>query len=122
MGLIKESKKIDLIIKSKPWTNKELKEFREIMKSQTINTIAVNIYKESYDVYCGRSGKGQDGYFGNPFKGIDAILKFENYFYSRLDIDPEFKKRVQELKGKRLGCFCKPKPCHVDIICKYLND
>lgn len=34
MGLIKESKKVDLIIKSEPWTDKELKEFREIMKSQ----------------------------------------------------------------------------------------
>jgi len=34
MGLIRESKKVDLIIKSEPWTNKELREFREIMKAQ----------------------------------------------------------------------------------------
>jgi hypothetical protein len=34
MGLIKESKKVDLIIKSEPWSEKELKEFREIMKAQ----------------------------------------------------------------------------------------
>ena len=34
MVLIKESKKIDLIIKSEPWSDKELKEFRAIMKVQ----------------------------------------------------------------------------------------
>jgi len=34
MGLIKEPKNVDLIIKSKPWTNDELIKFREIMKLQ----------------------------------------------------------------------------------------
>ena len=34
MGLIRESKKVDLIIKSEPWSEKELREFREIMKTQ----------------------------------------------------------------------------------------
>ncbi len=34
MGLIKESKKVDLIIKSEPWSEKELTEFRKIMKAQ----------------------------------------------------------------------------------------
>ena len=34
MGLIKEPKKVDLIIKSEPWSEKELSEFREIMKTQ----------------------------------------------------------------------------------------
>ncbi|HWY09788.1 MAG TPA: hypothetical protein VN026_00610 [Bacteroidia bacterium] len=34
MGLIKEPKKVDLIIKSESWTDKELKEFRKIMKAQ----------------------------------------------------------------------------------------
>ena len=34
MGLLKESKKVDLLIKSEPWSEKELKEFRKIMKAQ----------------------------------------------------------------------------------------
>lgn len=34
MGLIRESKKVDLLIKSEPWSEKELKEFRKIMKAQ----------------------------------------------------------------------------------------
>ena len=34
MGLIREPKNVDFIIKSEPWTKEELKEFREIMKMQ----------------------------------------------------------------------------------------
>ncbi len=34
MGLIREPKNVDFIIKSEPWTNEELKKFREIMKQQ----------------------------------------------------------------------------------------
>jgi len=34
MGLIREPKNVDLIIKSEPWTKEELKKFREIMKKQ----------------------------------------------------------------------------------------
>lgn len=93
-----------------------------------MKTVVVNIYKESYDVYCGRAGKGQDGYFGNPFvlqkgepKGT-TLFKFGQYFYKRLESDPEFKRRIHELKGKRLGCFCKSKEvCHVGIIADYLD-
>ena len=34
MGLIREPKKVDLIIKSEPWSDKELKEFRKVMNAQ----------------------------------------------------------------------------------------
>lgn len=90
-------------------------------------TRVVNIYKESYDQYIGRAGKGQDGYFGNPFRlnagesSGSTIERYRKYFYERLQTDPEFKKRVHDLKGKVLGCFCKPYPCHGDVITEYLN-
>lgn len=92
-------------------------------------TTVVNLRKEPYDVYIGRAGKGKDGYFGNPFKLTEdtpqereAILhKYEFWFYSKIGSDPEFKQRIHSLKGKRLGCFCKPKACHGDIIAEYLN-
>ena len=34
MGLIREPKNVDFIIKSEPWTNEELKMLRDIMKEQ----------------------------------------------------------------------------------------
>jgi len=96
----------------------------------TINntqTTVVNIRRSYYDIYIGRAGHGQDGYFGNPFNSYRdggrsrAIALFKDYFYDRLKKDSEFMDRVLALRGKRLGCFCKPKDCHGDIIAEYLN-
>lgn len=93
-------------------------------------TTVVNIYKSpySYNIYIGRAGKGQDGYFGNPFKlSADeprgaTLDRYKIYFDNRIATDPEFKQRIHELKGKVLGCFCKPSACHGDIIVNYLNN
>jgi hypothetical protein len=91
-------------------------------------TKTVNIYASGYDVYIGREGKGQDGYFGNPFRLRASedrgatIERYGKYFHDRMETDPEFKRRVHELKGKTLGCFCKPYPCHGDVIAEYLNN
>lgn len=92
-----------------------------------MTTRVVNLYKEKYDVYIGRAGKGRDGYFGNPFRlenedQRSQILKqYASYFKKRLEEDLEFKGRILELKGKTLGCFCKPKKCHGDVIVAFLN-
>lgn len=92
-----------------------------------LKTSVVNIRKKPYDQYIGRAGKGHDGYFGNPFK-LEAgeprgntIERFKVYFYERLKNDSEFKRRIDALKGLVLGCFCKPYPCHGDVIADYLN-
>lgn len=90
-------------------------------------TRVVNIRKEAYDVYIGRTGHGMDGYFGNPFRlgpGMTrggTLDRYRKHFYHRLGIDKEFRRRIKELQGKKLGCFCKPYPCHGDIIKEYLD-
>ena len=92
-----------------------------------MQTVVVNIYKEQFDVYIGRAGREQDGYFGNPFRignGVsreDAVQRSQRYFIDRIEKDSEFKRRVLAVKGKRLGCFCKPKACHGDVIADWLN-
>jgi O-acetyl-ADP-ribose deacetylase (regulator of RNase III) len=98
-----------------------------------ITTVA-NLYKSEYDVYIGRAGKGQDGYFGNPHpvgkpcpicgithKKGDAAKAYQETFDARIEVDPIFRRRIHALKGKVLGCFCKPGPCHGDVIANYLN-
>lgn len=87
----------------------------------------VNLKHSPYEVYIGRAGKGKSGYFGNPYRiGIGeqrgaTILKYKQYFYQRLKSDQDFKNKIQALNGKVLGCFCKPKACHGDVIVEYLD-
>lgn len=84
-----------------------------------------------YDVYIGRPGNhvptksvklGRPGYFGNPYeiygsrKRIDAIRLFVGYATARVQNDAEYREAIRGLKGKVLGCFCKPLPCHGDIL------
>jgi hypothetical protein len=99
-------------------------------------TTVVNLAKgEAYDVYIGRPGKGQDGYFGNPHTmgriycpacqswhdRPSAIAAYKKDFLKRVKEDMEFFARVIELKDKRLGCFCSPLPCHGDVIAEWLD-
>lgn len=90
-------------------------------------TKVVNLKHAKYDVYIGRAGRGQDGYFGNPIKLLNnetrgsTLDRYRIYFYNRIETDPEFKEKIHALKGKTLGCFCNPYPCHGDIIKEYLD-
>ena len=58
---------------------------------------------------------------GTGSAGRDAVQRFQKYFIDRSEKDTEFKRRILALKGKRLGCFCKPKACHGDVIADWLN-
>jgi hypothetical protein len=79
------------------------------------------------DVYIGRAGHGEDGYFGNPFRLHErttpaaVMANFRAYFYTRVEEDAEFRARVLALRGKRLGCFCKPRQCHGDVIAGWVD-
>lgn len=87
-------------------------------------TRVVNLYKEHYDVYIGRAGMGEDGYFGNPFPNADrdrACDDFNEYLEVRTAEDPEYRRRVLGLRGKVLGCFCKPRRCHGDAYVAWLE-
>ena len=88
----------------------------------------VNCLRDKFDVYIGRAGHGYNGYFGNPYKaGPDdppgsTLPEFKAYFLKRVEEDDEFRRRVLELRGKRLGCFCPPrKLCHGNIIIEWLE-
>lgn len=91
-------------------------------------TKIVNIKKEKYDVYIGRSNDPTKGYFGNPFSlsyfnynRKQCLTWYAHYFLGRMLIDEYFRKKVEDLKDKTLGCFCKPLLCHGDIIATYLD-
>ena len=80
----------------------------------------VNRHHEKYDVYIGRGTPA-----GNPFiVGIDGnhqtcVNKYSIYFNWRIGWDPIFRNFINSLDGKIVGCSCKPKPCHGDVIEEY---
>ena len=82
----------------------------------------VNQYKERFDVYIGRPSK-----WGNPFSDKEGTLAKYKVKDRNESVD-SFRKYItegegkhllndlHELKGKTLGCFCKPLKCHGDVL------
>lgn len=80
----------------------------------------VHCKREPYDVYIGRPS-----IWGNPYKiGEDGtreevIEKYELYLRN----NPDLLKRLPELSGKVLGCWCSPNlPCHGEILIKLIKE
>lgn len=82
---------------------------------------------EPHDIYIGRPGK-----WGNPFTHIkdrttkgqfivktreEAINKYREWIKSQ----PHLMSDLESLRGKVLGCWCKPKTCHGDVLIELLN-
>lgn len=80
---------------------------------------------------------GRGSIWGNPFKGDDAVEKYQKAFNifaagkkllkewkdngscTAILIDPSF---VKGLKGKDLACWCPlDKPCHADFLLEIAN-
>ncbi len=94
----------------------EIKEIIELTKQYI-----VHCKKDKYDIYVGRPSK-----FGNKFKlekeeDREKILKQYTKWLS--EQSKEYHDMIKtELKGKVLGCWCAPKPCHGMILALIAND
>lgn len=84
----------------------------------------VNKYKEPYDIYIGRGS-----IWGNPYSHLDgtkalykvptreeSIEMYRSHLWSEIKSNRIKVEDLIALDGKTLGCFCKPKSCHGDII------
>lgn len=89
-------------------------------------TKVVNLKSEPFDIFIGRPSK-----WGNPFTHLEhslgeykvessdeAITKYKEWIRTQ----PELMASLHELKGKTLGCYCKPKRCHGDILVEMVNE
>lgn len=88
-------------------------------------TKVVHCKKEKFDVYIGRPSK-----WGNPFtfkQGTiaefvvpkdEVLTRYETW----LKQQPELMAALHELKGKTLGCWCKPAACHGDILARLADE
>jgi len=86
---------------------------------------------EPYDIYIGRPS-----FFGNPYKVGDttwdgihissreaALELYERLMWKRLNDENMtwWLHELEKMRGKRLGCWCKPLPCHGDVLVKIIG-
>jgi hypothetical protein len=93
----------------------------------TRRVLVVHCKRAPYDVYIGRPSD-----WGNPFSHLsvsaarfhvesrdEAIKAYEEWFRAQ----PELIERARhELRGKVLGCWCAPLPCHGDVLVRIANE
>ncbi|MCI0601831.1 NADAR domain-containing protein [bacterium] len=89
----------------------------------------------SDEIYIGRAGKGESGIFGNPVRknavcpvcgnihkrGAETLPCYKVYLWKRLKSESSFRNAVRNLLGHTLVCFCKPNPCHGDVLLRAIE-
>lgn len=107
------------------------------MDTHVINVQKANLKKLGYtdfedwiknpnNVYIGRNVVYVKGTFNSKWRNTfpvkrmgrdDCIKAYKEYILQ----NPELIKDLYELKGKQLGCWCKPEKCHGDVLIELLN-
>ncbi len=64
--------------------------------------------------------------WANPFKVGDhtreeAIRLYEAYIRNKIRTEYGVEKLL-ELRGKHLGCWCAPEPCHADVLLRLIDE
>lgn len=84
----------------------------------------VNRHYQEFDVYIGRGSK-----WGNPFSHREgtkaahrvdsveqAISCYRTFLWSQIREGFITLDDLRSLDGKRIGCYCAPRPCHGEVI------
>jgi len=73
----------------------------------------VHCRKDPFDIYIGRPSK-----WGNPFPLTSSRIAVISAYHDWIRDQPELMKAIEdgELAGKVLGCWCRPLPCHGDVL------
>ena len=73
-----------------------------------------------HTLYCGRTGRGELGPWGNYTSRGTAIMYWDWFIQpAQLDYRNRFFATVQP--SDKLGCFCSPRACHADALAVYAN-
>ena len=91
-----------------------------------MGALVVHCKRAPYDIYVGRPGP-----WGNPYTWKPGTLA--EYVVPQAEVLTRYEawlraqpalvaKARRELRGKVLGCWCSPRPCHGDILAKVANE
>jgi hypothetical protein len=93
-----------------------------------VQTSVVHNLREDFDVYIGREvpeHRVPASKWGNPFVMEDesdaarerAIAAYRGWVVQQ----PDLMGSLEELRGRRLGCWCAPKRCHGDVLVELIE-
>ena len=97
--------------------------------------VVVHVH-DGFDEYIGRAAMRANvprcwhrSIWANPFREGGDISRqgtidlYESLMRERLARSPRFwTRQLRALRGKRLGCWCKPLPCHGDVLVKLFKE
>ena len=85
----------------------------------TLKTQIVHCKRENYNIYIGRPSKWGNPYvIGRDGTRKDVIEKYKQYILA----SPDLLNSIEELRGKKLGCWCRPYSCHGDVLIELLDE
>ena len=80
---------------------------------EKIVTTVVNKRDDFYDVDITRPGQwGNPFFIGRDGTREEVIEKYREWIMTQ----PQLLTQLPMLKGKRLGCYCAPMPCHGNVL------
>lgn len=80
--------------------------------------LVVHCKRSPHDVYVGRGSKWGNPYAIGEFGTRDEVIAlYEQYLLA----SPDLIASLPELRGRVLGCWCAPKPCHGHVLARYAN-
>lgn len=91
-----------------------------------LGVLVVHCKRSKFDVYIGRPSRWGNPFSENPRSSAEvkvssreeAIACYEEWLRQNPDIVEDIRR---ELRGKVLGCWCSPSPCHGDVIARIAN-
>ena len=91
---------------------------------------------DSNNVYIGRGGvvfidkeryPKKASIFANPYKITpnttreEVLERYKYYIIEKISNDKNYAIELLKLKGKNLGCWCYPEPCHGNVLLKLIE-
>ena len=98
------------------------------LASAVRKTTVVHV-RDGCDVYIGRAMPGRtasafanEARIGRDGTRAQVIRLYKEHILSRLANEPQLRAELEALRGKRIGCWCKPDDCHGDVLVWLLGE
>jgi hypothetical protein len=102
------------------------------MPTIVVNKRSKEFIRNNNQTYIGRGSP-----WGNPFTHLplsrtkaqfqvaseeESMIRYEAWLRERLAKEPGLRQKLLKLDGHELVCYCKPGPCHGDILIKLIEE